>query len=160
MRRKGSIHDLALLMVIFTFFVISGFLSALIYENLKTGIIASANPDANTTAILNRGTVVQSTFLNAIPFMIIGVGVAAIVAAFFIPSHPAMVPISIIMLSIYTVLSTIFSNVVWEFLNVAEIVPFANSYPLIVALTTKLPYVITVIGAIVIIVQGSKAGND
>lgn len=158
MNRKGSLADILGMMVIFTVLVIFSFLGLYLQTETKNAIIANAPfQSTNSTYILDKGTDSLEVFVNSIPFIIIGIGIAALISAFFIPSHQAFVPLSIMLLALYTVLAAVFSNILWEFLNIAEILPLANNYPLLVSLVVKLPYVVTVFGAVLIIVMHSKS---
>jgi hypothetical protein len=158
MNRKGSLQDIVGMMLIFTVMVIVSFLALYIQTETKNAIIATAPyQSTNSTYILNQGTASLGVFINSIPFITIGILIAAIISAFFIPSHPVFVPLSIILLALYTVLAAVFSNIIWEFLNTPGIITLANSYPLVVSIVVKQPYIVTIFGALLIIVMHSKS---
>jgi len=155
---KGSILDLAGILFLVCGLIIGGFLSFKFYSAFKEKY--SQMPMSETEQkILDKGTTSYNVLLGSIPFIIIGSGIGSIVLAFLIPSHPIFLPISIIALAIFTVLSTVFSNFLWEFLNAQPIVTIANQYPLIASIVQYLPYIITVFGIVLIIVMYSKSGS-
>jgi len=159
MNRKGSLTDILSLMLFMAVVVIVAFLSLYIQTQANAGIIAAApayTQSSNSTYIMNQGVSSLGLIVGSIPFIIIGLGLASIISAFFIPSHPAFVPISIILLGFYTILATIFANIMWEFLNIAEILPLANGYPLLVSMVVNLPYIVTIFGGLLIIFMHSK----
>ena len=137
--------------------VISSFLILKFYSAFKEKYL-SLNPNEEEISIIQKGQTLANIFVNAIPFAILTSGIGAIILAFLIPSHPIFLPVSIIMLTIFIVLSTIFSNFLWEFLNASPLVSIANQYPLVVNIVRYLPYIIGIIGTILIIVMYSKSG--
>jgi ABC-type bacteriocin/lantibiotic exporter with double-glycine peptidase domain len=155
---KGSILDLAGVLLIVVGLVIGGFLAFKFYSEFKEKY--SQMPLSTTEqTILNKGTAVYNVLLNSIPFIVIGSGIGAIILAFLIPSHPIFLPVSILALAIFIILSVVFSNFVWEFLNSQQIVGMANQYPLLVNVVQYLPYIIAVFGIVLIIVMYSKSGS-
>ena len=147
--------DLGGVIFVLMVLVISGFLVAKVYTGFKTQFEETVN-DSTSVQIVEKGSAVADVLLKAIPFIVIGIGISAIILAFMIPSHPAFMPISIIALLIFVLLSTIFSNVLYNFLLGDEIVGLANSYPLVVNMVKYLPYIITVFGFVLIIVMYSR----
>jgi len=155
---KGSILDLAGIIFLVCAFIISGFIVTKFYFTFKETYLNTTNPTQVEQEILSKGETVSNVILGAIPFIIIASGIGAIVLAFLIPSHPVFLPISLIALIIFVVLSTAFSNFLWEFLNATPIVSIANQYPIIASIVKYLPYIIAIFGFILIIVMYSKSG--
>jgi len=153
---KGSILDLAGILFLVTGFVIGGFLSYKFYLAFKESYVP-INQEEQT--IMSKGETIYNILLNSIPFIVIGSGVGAIVLAFLIPSHPVFLPISIILLAFFVILSVVFSNFLWEFLNAQQIIVMANKFPLVASIVQYLPYIIVVFGIVLIIVMYSKSGG-
>jgi hypothetical protein len=155
---KGSILDLAGILFLVFVLIISGFLSFKFYLTFKEKYSQMPLSPAEQT-ILDKGTASYNVLLASIPFIIIGSGIGAIVLAFLIPSHPIFLPISILALALFVILSTAFSNFLWEFLNAQQIVTIANQFPLIAGIIQYLPYIIAIFGFVLIIVMYSKSGS-
>lgn len=156
---KGSILDLAGIIFLVCGMIVSGFIITKFYFSFKEAYLNTTNPTQTEKEILSKGETVSKVFLGAIPFIVIGSGIGAIVLAFLIPSHPVFLPISIIALIIFVILSTAFSNFLWEFLNATPIVSIANQYPLIASIVQYLPYIIAIFGFVLIVVMYSKSGG-
>jgi hypothetical protein len=155
---KGSILDLAGIILLLAGMVIGGFLVFKFYTAFEEKY--SEMPLSETEQkILQKGETFYNVLIGAIPFVIIGSGIGAIVLAFLIPAHPIFLPISIIALGMFVFLSVVFSNILWEFLNSAVIIDIANKFPLLVSVVQYMPYIIGVIGTILIIVMYSKSGS-
>jgi hypothetical protein len=154
---KGSIQDLGTLIFIVTIFVTSSIFGAVLYFNLKSTIqpIDTANV---TGKIFQSGDTIFSTWINSLGFIIICIGIGAVILSFFIPTHPIFLPVSIIMYVMYIILAVGFSNLLWEFLNTPGIVTTANQYPLMVYIVQYLPHIIAFIGFMIMLVMYSKRG--
>lgn len=155
--RKGSILDLGIIIFVLVVLVISSFLSAKFYTEFKTKFKAMF-PDETASAIFEKGDVAMGIWINLIPFLYFSCGLGAIVLAFFIPAHPIFMPISIIALVIFIIMSVAFTNVLWEFINSPLIIGIANQYPLVVSVIRYSPFIISVFGFLVIVVMYSKSG--
>jgi hypothetical protein len=155
---RGSILDLAGIIFLLTGMVIGGFLAFKFYIAFQEKYNQMQLSEAEQK-ILQKGETVYKVLLGAIPFIIISSGIGAVVLAFLIPAHPVFLPISIIALGMFVLLSVVFSNILWEFLNSVVIIDIANKFPLLVSIVQYLPYIIGVIGTILIIVMYSKSGS-
>jgi hypothetical protein len=162
---KGSLLDLGIPILILVAFVFSLFLISLFYGNIKTGLMNSVNSTMrndtfyNTTVpILNAGSSVFDIFINSIPLLVFGSGISMFILAFLIPTHPVFMPISIVVLIIYVVVSVVFSNILWAFINNSSIITIANNYPVVVGMIQFSPYIMAIIGTLLIIVMYSKRG--
>ena len=157
---KGSIRDLGVILIFSTVFIVCALMVAVFYFNLKSAITPNVDPTNATGPLFQRGDQVIGNFVNLGAVVIILMGVAAIVLAFFIPSHPIFLPITFIVWIFYTLLAVGFSNMLWEFINSSVVIGVANQYPIMVYIIRYLPHIISVIGAIIMIVMYSKRGID
>jgi hypothetical protein len=155
---KGSILDLAGVLFLVFALIIGGALSFKFYLAFKEKYSQMPLSPTEQT-ILDKGATSYNVLLASIPFIIIGSGIGSIVLAFLIPSHPIFLPISILALALFIILSTAFSNFMWEFLNAQQIVAIANQFPLIAGIVQYLPYIIAIFGFVLIIVMYSKSGS-
>ena len=162
--RRGSIFDLSVILIVLLTATISFFFAALIYTEWDSQFGAfTVSQGMNTTEIYSireSGTNTIGLAIELIPFLVFGVGFAAIVMALMIPASPIFLPISVGLLVVFTILSTIFSNFLQAFLSTNEMVPIANAHPLIASVAYYLPWIITVFGGILIIVMHSRSGDS
>jgi len=150
---KGSMLDLIFIMVFVIAVVIGGIISAKVYFSIADKL----KENNMSVEILDEGGKAINNFLNAVPIIILAMGVGAIILAFLIPSHPAFAPISFILLVLYMTISMTFSNVLYRFLSSESIVSVANQYPLLATIATNLHWIIGTIGFILIVVMYSKS---
>jgi len=155
---KGSVLDLAGIIFLTCGLIIGGFIAFMFYTAFKEKY-SEMSISETEQKILEKGVTIYNVLLSSIPFIIIGSGIGAIVLAFLIPSHPIFLPISILALAIFVILSTVFSNFLWEFLNSQPIIAIANQFPLIASIVQYFPYIIAVFGTLLIIVMYSKSGG-
>lgn len=163
MSRKGSVRDIGILMVSFFTFVLAGVFSLVLYSDFNTALQDTLNEtnmlDANTTTILDNGVDAVETTVKLIPFFVFGLGFAAIISAFFIPTHPIFFPISVLLLLVFTVIQAMMANVMWEVINQTEIIILMNNFPVVVAFIQYSPWFIAILGFILIAVMYSKRGQ-
>jgi hypothetical protein len=160
--KKGSLADLGLLIVFAVVLVFSFFIISNMYSSFKTSYIQSVNDsgmyDSTQEKIMASGTKVTDTFINMTPFVILFIGIGAIILAFMIPVHPVFMPLSVFVLAVYIFLAAIFSNVLYAFITSDTMLPITNSHYIIAQLTTWLPHIIAIIGAVLIIVMYGQRG--
>jgi hypothetical protein len=158
-KRKGSIYDLGGILVLLLALVISGFLAETFINSFAAeaanATIGLPNSTNATGAITDAHTAVQ-TINGFIPMIVFFAALGAAIMAWFVPTHPIFFPISIILFAIFILLSTMFSNILWQFMTSANILPVAQNYNLIVQLIQNLPTLITVAGVIIIVFMYSK----
>lgn len=154
---KGSILDLTVIIAIMVGAVILGLIYFKLYNGFSDIFLTMFPTDTVQQHIWSAGNNAMATFMNMIPFLIIGSGIAVIVLAFLIPAHPIFVPLSIIVWIIYIVIAIIFSNFVWAFVNNADLIAIANQYPLVLMIVQNFPIIIAVFGMVIIIVMYAKS---
>ena len=93
-------------------------------------------------------------------FIAIGFGVALIISAFLIKSHPAFAFIIIFSLLMFLVFAAIFSNVFTEFATEPQLSATADEYPVIQTIMDNLPIYVLIMAAITGIVMYAKARSE
>src|SRR3990172_6069056 len=99
---RVSILDLLPVMITLVIAVIVGVTSVYTYNSFFTTLNSTDIVQSNPLLIAELGTVNvgimagQSTFMSSIPFVTIMVGVAAMILAYFVPTHPIFLPISFV----------------------------------------------------------------
>lgn len=84
-------------------------------------------------------------------FLLIGLGSATVISAFFIKSHPIFFAISIVMFMVVLAISPVMSNVFMTFATNSEIVTYANQFPIMIHILANLPTITLVFGALIIV---------
>jgi hypothetical protein len=150
-----SIVDLAGILVITTAIIFTFFIAAILYSEISNKLNELINM-SEVQNITMQGKKTYDILISSIPFIFFGLGISAIILAFLIPSHPVFFPLSIILLSIFILVSTMFKDVIYAFLTTEPFLSIANNYPMLGIIVTNLPYFIAVFGFILIIVMYSR----
>ena len=150
-----SVVDLAGILVITAAIIFVFFIAAVVYNEISNKLNELINMP-ETQNITLQGGKAMDIFVSSIPFLFFGLGISAIILAFLIPSHPVFFPLSIILLSIFILLSTMFKDVIYAFLTTEPFFSIANNYPMLGFVITNLPYFIAIFGFILIIVMYSR----
>ena len=159
---RVSILDLLPVMITLVIAVIVGVTSVYTYNSFFTTLNSTDIVQSNPLLIAELGTVNvgimagQSTFMSSIPFVTIMVGVAAMILAYFVPTHPIFLPISFVFWIFYSYASMFISNFMWEFINFAPFASIMNEYPLTVSFIRNLPLVISVMGFFILFILYAK----
>ena len=152
---KGTVSDLLVIML--TAIILVTTLSIIYFVGTKTKEVFQQS--GFETTYIEKSTGGLGILVNGIPFITIILGIVAIVLAFQIPAHPIFAPVSFFILALYVILSTFFSNIFYNLSNNTILTPVFNEFPLVAYLFQYLPYIIAIIGIIIIIVQYSKVGG-
>jgi hypothetical protein len=150
-----SVVDLAGMLVITAVIIFVFFISFYIYNQVSNKL-AELIDTPETSEILEKGQKTQDILVSSIPFLFFALGISAIILAFLIPSHPVFFPLSIILLSIFVLLSTMFKDITYTFLTTEPFLSIANNYPTLGFVINNLPYFIAIFGFILIIVMYSR----
>ena len=150
-----SVTDLAGILVITTVIIFTFFIFATVYNEISNKLNELINM-SQVQNITSQGGKAMDIFISSIPFIFFGLGISAIILAFLIPSHPVFFPLSIILLSIFILVSTMFKDVIYAFLTTDPFFSIANNYPMLGLIVSNLPYFIAIFGFILIIVMYSR----
>ncbi len=150
-----SLVDLAGMIIVTTAIIFVFFIGFYVYGEISNKL----NELIDTPTVQNitaQGKKAQDILISSIPFIFFSLGIGAIILAFLIPAHPIFFPLSIILLSIFVVLSVIFKDLIYTFLTSEPFFSIANNYPLLGFVVNNLPFLIAVFGFILIIVMYSR----
>lgn len=160
MMRRGSLFDVLVIMVLLLAFTMIALTLQMVNVRVTTALNSTFHAGSyNTTAsdqILTSSVQASNTFTGTIPFVVFCMGLLVFVLAFQIPSNPIFLPFALLALAIYIVLATIFSNVLWAFLNDSALIALANGQPLLVNLVRYLPVIVGVLGFGTILAMNAK----
>ena len=163
---KGSVLDTIGMAVIFFTAIIALFLSHTIYQEFRVGYNNSIGNMTGESVSVGEELMMEHTtnsldiLIAAIPFVTIAAGAAAIVLAFLIPSHPIFLIFSLLALAISVTLGAVFSNVLWQFVNESIFADLIAANPLISQMIQNFPFIMAVIGGLIIIANYSRPGGS
>jgi len=155
---KGSITDLGFIIIGVIMVGFSAFLALTILTSLNTVDVLINNDIANKTIqdAFHAFSVLDASFL----FLVIGLGLASAISAFFIKTHPLFFIVSFIAWVIMFSIAAIFSNVFIEIISASVFVPISSSLSNIEFIGSNLPYLVAVLGAIIMIALYAKGGQS
>ncbi|MEM5853890.1 MAG: hypothetical protein QW228_05975 [Candidatus Aenigmatarchaeota archaeon] len=155
---KGTVSDLLIIMLVVLILATTFGILYFISQKLNEGM-SSVLPNYALEK-QEKATIGLGILFNSLPFLTIILGITSIILAFQIPAHPIFAPISIFILALYILLSTVFSNIFYNLGSNTILTSVFNQFPLVVYIMQYLPYVIAILGVLIIIVQYSKVGGS
>ena len=169
MNNRGNALDMPFMVVALTIFAITVIITGAMTHFIIDGLGNSGNEYAelgyNNTQELPAKAVEWGDFMFA--FMFAGFWLILYVSAFFIRVSPLFVGLGVFVLIITVIISAVFSNLMLDFLLQGDTLfsLFSNpdvsvNYPLTVHLMSKLPYYISVLGGVLLIILYSKTGDE
>lgn len=155
---KGSILDIPIIIIAIFMFAIVILLSDVIlteFDAATQNVTTSSGNKINAT-IMQKGHDAMATFDYAIIMAVIGLGLASVVFAFFIKSHPVLFGFTLILLMIFVFISSFFTNAYMKFIEVEPISTYESDYPIMYTVFQNLPLIISIIGIMILIALFSK----
>ena len=155
MNRKGSMFDNFYLLVVF--FVVS---LVFLVINMVFNVLQTSNLTAGMTAVDNFQDGVTGYNYSGL-FIIIGLGLGAIVFASTIKTNPGFAVFSLIFLAIIVYLSGIFGNVYGSIAGSGggAMVTSAEDFSLITRAFQNLPLILSALGFVIFIVLYRRGGE-
>ena len=143
--KKGGLTDgIFLVLALFALAVIYLF-SYVMFSQINTEMqnsdIISAQAKTNANSIMDR---YASLFDNIFLFILVGLGIAVVAGAWFIPSHPALFWFSIPVMAFIIWISGLYANIFTEIKNNAEVVTYAADMPITIFVFQNYVIIITV----------------
>lgn len=147
--RKGSILDIPLIIIIIFAFAFIIIISTVILTEFR---------DLNTekelglpTNIINIGLGSLSALDYMFIFAAVGLGMATVVMAFKIRTHPIMFFFLLLLTAIFVIITTFFTDAFVMITQASAVSTIAADFPLINTVMENLPLIIAIIGFIIII---------
>jgi len=154
MNIKGSLGDLLTIVIIFfVFSVITIMAYKISVEFEDTTNEAKMGLD---TGIIDSTQSALKTFNYSSVLIIVALGVAAVLFAFAIRTHPAFLVVAIIFLMVLIVVAAQISSAFNEIATQPEMTSSANEFSIMVTLARKLPLFVLGFGALIMIVLFGK----
>lgn len=150
---KGTVLDLFIILVLLFSSAIGILVAARIYNSFNEAWTPSY---AEGTQIMSRADTAVKTFNYGYLIFTLGLGLAAIIGAFMVPTHPIFFFLSLIMLGVVLLITPQFSNAYESFLGETEVSTIANDYPIMVNIMRHLPKILFGFGALVLVAMYGK----
>jgi hypothetical protein len=160
--KKGSIiFDSIWIIVFLVAFGLITIISYMLYTNWvnDAGPMLSNPDNVNSNLFAKADTALKSLDYMFI-FIIVGLTIMLIISAFSIQSHPIFFFISLIALVVIIIISAQFSNVFHDITHADEFINSSNQFSLINKVMDKLPFYITLMVIITLIVLYGKSKYD
>ena len=154
----GILYVIAMIAGTAFFLLIAGYISTTISTEIKN-TIGSDNILINNSfdATIN---VAQGT-LSAIWYIVFGgLLLSLLVTSWYMPTHPVMIPIFIILLVVAVIIGVAMSNAYEQFYAVPQLSAIADTQGSINFMMSNLAYIALVIGVIGLIVTFAKPGGE
>ena len=138
--------------------LVGGYIATETATNLKEkmgGNVAEVNQSFDATINVANNTLTAVWYV-AFGGLLLGL----MITAWFMPTHPIMVPAFIILLVVAVILGVAFSNTYEELYGVTQFSSIADTQTSINFMMTNLPYVALVIGVIALIITFAKPGGN
>ena len=155
MNKKGSVLDIIQILIILFAFSVFTIIAYTVYDSWKSGTdgvidsaVANKTEAYGTTALLRMD--------NIFTFLLAGLGIATVVGAFMIRTHPVFFIASFLILIITILIAAILANTYTEIATDSKLSTAASQYTVIPYIMNNLPYVITILGLLIIIALYAK----
>lgn len=150
---RGSVLDLIFLMVLFFVFAIAILFAGRVLTDFRP---LFGNASINTSYV-DSGLDAVNVWNNSFIFVVVGGGIAVVLGAFLIRSHPAFAIVSMIAVFIIVLMGAVFSNFYNEFASTDVFSTQANQYTIVTAIEQNMPAFAIIFGSIVLVVLFGKA---
>jgi len=148
----SELLDYFFLLAILLVFGISIFAADIILTEFDE---ATDNTQANQTILAQGQNTIHIFDLN-FAFVLLGTALVLFITAFLVDTHPAFLPFNILIYIILIFVSATFANTFITFAESQAITDTANQYENIIFIWRNMPFILTVLGAINLIVMFAK----
>lgn len=168
--RKGSVIDLIVPIIFIIFFVFISFFGYIFATKMTDGIRNSvlnssivandSNLSTNINNTLNLADSASSIFPNSIAFLMVGLYLGALFLAWRSPSNAIFFPIAILLMAIFTVMSILATNMMYDFISSTPISSYAEKFGVSVNFIKYFPHISAVFGFVLLVVLYRRGAND
>jgi len=158
--KKGFIIDTFYIGLMLVFIAIVGIIGYKIMKETHQSMTEGGIMDEEYTDYVGN-------YENAMPKMIdqifiialLGMSVVTLVSSFFVPSHPVLYFISVIILGLLSWINAIFSNIYYEIATTDALATEATQFMIIPYVMQYYPLIIIVISILIAVVMTAKGGD-
>lgn len=148
-----SLMDVILIPIVFGLVMIPVYIGWTVIDEVDTAI----NSDYPiVTSYIDDGKTGLSVFNSMMIFIVSSIGIGAIILAARVRAHPAAIPLALIVLAIFVVITAMMANAYWDIQNAPQFSTVANQMDQFVKVNNQLPLIVAVFGALVLIALFSK----
>jgi len=164
MKRGQVIDSLSIAVVILVFIVVAVF-GVYFSNQWHAGFIDALNNSGipvteQTEVLLDKADSLSNMFVSLVPNLVIFLAIGAIITAWFVPTSPIFIGLSVIFLIVFEIIYAAFSDFLYSFLTTPALAYIGNANPGMVWIATHLPLVVGGITVLIIIVQSIRASGS
>lgn len=127
--RKAFVGDIMTLLIILFILAITIMAAYLMLNRINDAFQATPDIGAAGQAIVNESTSKYVNLWDGIfAFLLVGLSLAAAISAYFIDTHPLLLPLLLIVLVAYVFVSAAIANAYWEVESSDAFSSFAESF--------------------------------
>lgn len=152
-KSKGSVLDMFVILVLLFASAIGIVVASKVFNSFRS---AWTPTDTTAQQIIGSGVTAVKSFNAGFLIFTVGLGIAAIIGAFLVPTHPIFFFLSFILLGIVLLIAPQFSNAWNVFINADDFATIGNDFPIMVEIMRNLPKILFGIGSIVLIAMYGK----
>lgn len=152
---KGTVADLMGIVVVVLILSLTIIIAGKVIGEISTEWDEIA-PDTVSKEIMEQGKATINTFDYLFLFAFMGLGLASVIGASLIDTHPIFFVFSILLLVIIIFVGAQITNVFNEVITTTEMAAIANSFPIMVGLMRNLPLIMLMFGSLISIVLYGK----
>lgn len=149
---KGTVLDLIIMMVVLVALSITLIFAYLILDEMQNTIEADTylNETINVT-FLEQGKAGLQVYDTGYLFLLVVMGLASIIGAFMIRTHPILFMASFLLLAFILYLTPIIVNLWYDISTTPELLAVSNQFPTIATVILNFPTIILVLGIAIMI---------
>lgn len=154
MNKKGSITDILIAMVLLLITAITILFAIYIWTQISANAVFTSS---SAQPIVSKVNTAYSFLADALVIMFFMSCFAAILLAYFVPSHPVFIIVAIALLIPLVLVADVFANVWQQIISTSFLVVVGNSYFSMVTMVFKfLPFITISISVILMIMMYAK----
>lgn len=153
--KKGTVVDIAVLVAVIFAMAISTVVAFHVFDRMQSAM-NDQNISQPAQDVLNNAQNEKGIMDYSMLFVLLGLGLFAIITAFFIDTHPAFLFISLFLVAIIIMLSAVMSNVYGSISVNSTLNQTFAEFPKTNFILNKLPFFAVIISAIVLFVMFAK----
>lgn len=152
---KGSMLDILIIGITLLAFSITILVAYVVMVNVQT-TMGPQMMGAEAANALSQGVAAVQMFDYSFTIIFVGLGLASVIFAFLVPSHPIFIALSVLMLLIDMIVLPQFSNMYESVRGNGTLAASASTFPIMTSIMQNLPLVLAALGSLVMIVMYTR----
>ena len=155
--KRAFIGDILTLMIVMFILAITILAGYLVLSNYTTQVQATTQMGTQAQTIVGNSTSRYTNLWDGLfMFLLIGLGLAAAISAYFVDTHPILFIFMLIVLAVYVVVAGAIANAYYDVEAASAMSEFALNFKMMHFVMNKLPYFVMIEGAVIFIALFAK----